>query len=64
VTAAADELANTPTICRKSYVHESVVRAFEEGMLQRFSATLKHSRSSIGRAKVLAEIIAAVGATP
>jgi DNA topoisomerase-1 len=64
VSAAADELANTPTICRKSYVHETVVRAFEEGVLQHFSARLKYSRSPIGRAKVLAEIIAAVGTTP
>jgi len=64
VIAAADELANTPTICRKSYVHESVVRAFEEGVLERSSATLKHSRSAIGRAKVLAEIIATMGAPP
>jgi DNA topoisomerase-1 len=64
VSAAADDLANTPTICRKSYVHESVVRAFEQGILQRFSATLKHSQPPIGRAKVLAEIIATMGTTP
>jgi DNA topoisomerase I len=58
VSAAADELANTPTICRKSYVHESVVRAFEQGVLERFSTTLKHSRSPVGRARVLAKIVA------
>ncbi len=41
VRAAADELANTPTICRKSYVHDTIVSAFEEGLLERFSSTLK-----------------------
>jgi DNA topoisomerase-1 len=63
VSAAAADLANTPTICRKSYVHETVLRAFEEGALERFSTTLKRCRSPVGRAKVLAEIIATVGAT-
>src|SRR5204862_3303177 len=29
VTAVSEELANTPTICRKSYVHQTVVAAFE-----------------------------------
>jgi DNA topoisomerase-1 len=61
VTAAAEDLANTPTICRKSYVHESVVRAFEQGVLERFSRSLKHSRSPIGRARILAKIIATMG---
>ncbi len=58
VSAAAEDLANTPTICRKSYVHETVVTAFENGVLQRFSETLKNCRSPTRRAKVLAQIIA------
>src|SRR5215212_5290136 len=29
VTAAAEELANTPTVCRRSYVHDTVFAAFE-----------------------------------
>src|SRR5262249_9701174 len=58
VSAAAEDLANTPTICRKSYVHETVVTAFEDGVLERFSQTLKNCRSPTGRAKVLARIIA------
>lgn len=37
VADAAEELANTPTVCRKSYVHESVVEAFEDGTLQRLA---------------------------
>jgi DNA topoisomerase I len=58
VSAAAEDLANTPTICRRSYVHETVVTAFEDGVLERFSATLKNCRSPTRRAKVLAQIIA------
>jgi DNA topoisomerase-1 len=35
VTAVAEELANTPTVCRKSYVHDAVINAFEQGALAR-----------------------------
>ncbi len=59
VRAAADDLANTPAICRKSYMHETVVAAFEEGVLEQFSQTLKRCRSPARRAQVLAQIIAA-----
>lgn len=42
VRAAADELVNTPAICRKSYVHETIVSAFEA-----FSnASPRHSRAA------------------
>jgi DNA topoisomerase-1 len=58
VRAAADTLTNTPAICRKSYVHETVVAAFEDGVLERFSETLKGCRSPTRRAQVLAQIIA------
>ena len=61
VSAAAEDLANTPTICRKSYVHDTVVTAFEDGVLERFAQTLKNCRSPTRRAKVLARIIAAAG---
>ena len=37
VRSAAEELKNTPTICRKSYVHDAVVTAFEDGVLERFA---------------------------
>ena len=37
VTAVSEELANTPAICRKSYVHQTVVAAFENGKLAKFS---------------------------
>jgi len=61
VCAAAEDLANTPTICRKSYVHDTVVTAFEDGVIERFAQTLKNCRSPTRRAKVLARIIAAAG---
>src|SRR4029453_2226200 len=58
VSATADELANTPTICRKSYVHDAVIAAFEQGMLERLAHTLKNCRSPSRRAQVLAQVIA------
>jgi DNA topoisomerase I len=59
VRAVADDLGNTPAICRKSYVHATVVAAFEDGVLERFADTLKSCRSPTRRAQVLAQIIAA-----
>ncbi len=58
IRAAATELANTPTICAKSYVHETVVNAFEDGILEQFAETLKGCRSQARREKVLAEVLA------
>jgi DNA topoisomerase-1 len=60
IRAAAETLANTPAICRKSYVHQSVVAAFEEGMLEQFADALKRCRSATRRAQLLTEIITAV----
>jgi DNA topoisomerase-1 len=58
VRAAAEDLHNTPAICRRSYVHDTVVTAFEDGVLERFAETLTGCRSPTRRAQVLAEIIA------
>jgi DNA topoisomerase-1 len=58
VRAAAAELHNTPTICRKSYVHETVVSAFENGVLERFSETLRSCRSAARREQFLAHVVA------
>lgn len=58
IRAAADDLANTPTICAKSYVHETVVNAFEDGALEQFAETLKGCRSPARREKVLADVLA------
>jgi DNA topoisomerase-1 len=60
ICAAAAELGNTPAICRKSYVHETVVNAFEDGVLERFAETLRTSRSTASRAKVLAKVAAQI----
>ncbi len=62
VRAAADELANTPAICRKSYVHETIVTAFEDGILERFASTLKGCRSLAKREQLLAKVVAAAAA--
>jgi DNA topoisomerase I len=60
ICAAAAELGNTPAICRKSYVHETVVNAFEDGALERFADLLRASRSSAQREKVLAKVAAKI----
>jgi DNA topoisomerase-1 len=59
VRAAAEELANTPAICRKSYVHDTVITAFEKGLLERFASTLKSCRSPAKREEVLAQVVSA-----
>jgi DNA topoisomerase I len=58
VREAAEELANTPAICRRSYVHDTVVTAFENGALRRYSASLKRCQSPAARERVLAKIVA------
>lgn len=58
IRVAADDLHNTPAICRRSYAHGSVIAAFEDGMLERFSAALAGSRSPTKRARVLAQVVA------
>jgi DNA topoisomerase-1 len=58
VRAAADDLANTPTVCRRSYVHDTIFAAFENGGLKRFSSKLKQCRSSSGSERILAQIVA------
>lgn len=62
VTAVSEELANTPTICRKSYVHQTVVAAFENGKLEQFSEGLKGRRSPAHRERLLAQVVATMAA--
>lgn len=52
VVDVAEELANTPTVCRKSYVHAAVVSAFEDGKLSR----MRKPRSSTKKAALLARL--------
>jgi DNA topoisomerase-1 len=55
--AVAAELANTPAVCRKSYVHAAVVNAFESGALRRYA----RKRASVaGREKMLVKVLAGV----
>ena len=58
VRVAADDLHNTPAICRKSYVHDTIVTAFEDGILERFAATMKGQRSQARREQLLAQVVA------
>ena len=62
VTAISEQLANTPAICAKSYVHQTVVMAFENGALEKFSATLKRRRSPARREQLLAQVMATMAA--
>jgi DNA topoisomerase-1 len=59
VREVAAELHNTPAICRRSYVHDAVVSAFENGVLERFATTLRSCRSPARKERFLAEIVAA-----
>ncbi len=61
VRAAADELSNTLAICRKSYVHDTIVSAFEDGILERFAATMRGYRTRAKREQLLAQVVATAG---
>jgi DNA topoisomerase-1 len=58
VRAAAEDLHNTPAVCRRSYVHDTVVTAFEDGVLESFADVLKKSRSAARREQLLARVVA------
>jgi len=62
IRLAAEDLANTPAICRKSYVHDTIVTAFEDGILERFAATMKGYRSQSKRELLLAQVVTAAAA--
>jgi DNA topoisomerase-1 len=54
VVEIAEELANTPTVCRTSYVHDAVIAAFEAGALKR----VQKAKSLATQAELLARIVA------
>lgn len=60
VRVIAGELANTPTVCRTSYVHDSVVTAFEEGKLSRVG---KRGASPLETTQLLARIVSRPAST-
>src|SRR6516164_9154902 len=62
IRAAADRLSNTPAICRKSYVHDTIVTAFEDGILERFAATMTGPRTQKKREQLLAQVVMAAAA--
>lgn len=51
-----------PAICRKSYVHDTIVTAFEDGILERFAATMKGYRTQAKREALLAQVVTAAAA--
>ncbi|CAN5906112.1 DNA topoisomerase IB [soil metagenome] len=55
VVGIAEQLTNTPTVCRASYVHGSVVTAFEAGALK--AAQIKKAKSPVRQAELLARIV-------
>ncbi len=56
IRTAANDLGNTPAICGKSYVHETVVNAFEEGTLEQFANMLRGPGASSRSEKLLAKV--------
>jgi DNA topoisomerase-1 len=55
VIEIAEELANTPTVCRTSYVHDAVIAAFEAGALK--SPRIRKAKSPATQAEMLARIV-------
>ncbi len=55
VVEIAEELANTPTVCRTSYVHDTVIAAFEAGGLKR--SQVRKAKSPTTQAALLARIV-------
>ena len=51
-----------PAISRKSYFHDTIVTAFEDGILERFAATMKGYRSQSKREQLLAQVVMAAAA--
>jgi DNA topoisomerase I len=56
--AVAEDLANTPAVCRRSYVHAAVVSAFESGALMRMAQ--RKPGSSRGGELILAKVIESI----
>jgi DNA topoisomerase-1 len=55
VVEIAEALANTPTVCRTSYVHDAVIAAFEAGTLKR--PRTRKAKSPATQAELLARIV-------
>jgi DNA topoisomerase-1 len=53
--AVSKKLGNTRTVCRKYYVHPSLVRLYEENNLQRYFKELDAIEVNDGQADLTAE---------
>ena len=62
VRMVAEELDNTPAVARKSYIHASVIDAFEEGRLLRLRRGLKAKPFSPRRERLLLSVVRAAAA--
>src|SRR4029079_15659223 len=54
IRAAADQLSNTPALCTQRHVPDTIVTAFEDGILEPFAATMKGPRTQKKREQLLA----------
>ncbi|MDO9413656.1 MAG: DNA topoisomerase IB [Pseudolabrys sp.] len=54
--SVAEELANTPAVCRKSYVHTAIVGAFESGDLAKMTRNTS-LRSASARERLLSQML-------
>src|SRR5215470_1325785 len=57
IRKAADHLANTPTICRNSYVNGQILDAFADGRLRRLTAKPGRGARRIAPERLLATIV-------
>jgi DNA topoisomerase I len=59
IRKAADDLVNTPTICRTSYVNGRILDAFADGRLRRLTARPRGGAARIAPERLLATIVGA-----
>ncbi|MBS7544742.1 DNA topoisomerase IB [Ancylobacter oerskovii] len=65
VEPLAEQLANTVTVCRSSYVHDAVIAAFASGRLARLAGGADARRSLAARTALLAQLLQeSTGAPP
>lgn len=57
VKLVAEELANTPAVARKSYVHASVIDAFADGRLRRLAKQVKAKAFAPRRERLLLKVV-------
>lgn len=61
--AVSEQLANTPAICRKSYVHSVVVEAFENGKLETMARRVQRRASVPAGERMLQLVLKAAAPT-